>query len=57
MSNGHKYAYWSLKKQIYLRYNQISRKALHIDNLIPAVRVTTRTDERPATHAVTQKGQ
>ena len=30
-----------------------SRKAMHFDNFTPAVRGTTRTDERPAAHAMT----
>ena len=36
---------------------RIAERLPHIDNFTPAVRVTTRTDERPAAHATTRRGQ
>ena len=47
----------SKKTNFPLLQSKYSREALYFDNLTPAVRVTARTDERPAAHATTQRGQ
>ena len=52
----HKCAYSSLKKRAPFYYNKSTANVVVLlDNFIPAVRVTTRTDERPSAHAITSE--